>query len=321
MGWRGIMRSAVAAARAAEKAEHQRQKQALKARLFDETDQAVEAWEAYLERLSSIHHEGCTRIDWSGVMQCKAPIPPRRQTKRSDVVRDRLHMLRPSIFHVFKGGSAKVRSKLERELERIEQEEEKQYQADLERHQLAIIDWKNDVEVARKVIDGDPEETKNVLEELTSLSDNELIGKQVRFSISRQSIHAMPEVHPLDIVPTFRRKRLASGRLSETKMPVAEIHERYQDYVASVAFRVAVDILNVLPRSEVHVTCTTRMLNPDTGHVELVPILYVRFIRQTIVTLNLSRIDPSNALSNFIHVMNFKRTKGFSGIMPTLPIA
>lgn len=99
-------------------------------------------------------------------------------------------------------------------------------------------------------------------------------------------------------------------------MPVGQFNELYQDYVASVALKVAGDMFQILPLQEVYVTCEAEMLNSMTGHKESTPILSVQFVRRTFERLNLKSIDPSDSMSNFNHVMSFSKTKGFSAIRP-----
>lgn len=104
-------------------------------------------------------------------------------------------------------------------------------------------------------------------------------------------------------------------------MPVGEFNELYQDYVASVALRVAGDLLNVLPLKEVYVTCVAQMLDSQTGHQELTPILSVQFVRETFLRLNLKHIDPSDSIQNFRHEMKFSRTKGFAPVAQLIEFA
>jgi hypothetical protein len=67
---------------------------------------------------------------------------------------------------------------------------------------------------------------------------------------------------------------------------------------------------------EVYVTCVTTMLNTKTGHQEATPILSVRFVRETFRRLDRRHIDPSDCMRNFVHEMDFKRTRGFARIAP-----
>ncbi|MFZ5616000.1 MAG: hypothetical protein ACOZAA_01580 [Pseudomonadota bacterium] len=51
------------------------------------------------------------------------------------------------------------------------------------------------------------------------------------------------------------------------------------------------------------------------------PILSVQFARDMFKRLNLEAVDPSDAMRNFRHVMDFKKTKGFAPIAPLEPAA
>lgn len=103
-------------------------------------------------------------------------------------------------------------------------------------------------------------------------------------------------------------------------MPVGERQELYQDYVCSVALKVAGDLFSVLSRDEIFVTCAASMLDSATGHMADTPILSVQFVRPTFNSLKLSAIDPSDSMLNFNHQMEFKRTKGFQRIEPLRPL-
>ncbi|WP_162757781.1 hypothetical protein [Rhizobium cremeum] len=316
MGWRGIVRSAIAASRAAEREAHRRQKQALRQEMSDASANAVSEWEDYLDKLGSLHHVSGTQINWWAILNSPEPTSPVRSTVRSDELSRQVERFKPSAFHFFRGGSRWLKARLDGQVTRALADEERLYRKELADHEKRRSEWADDVEMARKVVDGEPQAIKSALAEFQALSESNLVGLAVEFAISREFIHAVVDVHTSDIVPKFRRKQLASGRLSETKMPIAEFNERYQDYVASVAFKVAGDVFSLLPGSEVYVTCRTQMVDSSTGHLEETPVLSVRFIRETWERLNLTSLDPSDALANFSHAMNFKRTKGFERITP-----
>lgn len=62
------------------------------------------------------------------------------------------------------------------------------------------------------------------------------------------------------------------------------------------------------------VTAVSELLNPKTGHIEEQPILSVAIPRSTLDRLNFEMIDPSDSMENFVHNMNFSKTKGFSAV-------
>jgi hypothetical protein len=170
------------------------------------------------------------------------------------------------------------------------------------------------------VLRHDPSALKKVIEEAKPFSAEGFIGTSIAFSFAESFVHAVPTVYGTDIVPGVRVKQTSSGKLSETKMPVSQFNELYQDYVAGVPLRIAKIALNILPIDELYVTCRVMMLNTQTGHQELTPILSVQIVRDTFMRLDLARVDTSDALLNFKHAIRFTKTGGFQRVEPLKPI-
>lgn len=70
----------------------------------------------------------------------------------------------------------------------------------------------------------------------------------------------------------------------------------------------------MLPLKAVIVTAVAQLLNSKTGHMGSQPILSVAIPRQTLEKLRFASIDPSAAMSNFVHRMTFKKTQGFEAV-------
>ena len=70
----------------------------------------------------------------------------------------------------------------------------------------------------------------------------------------------------------------------------------------------------MLPARMVIVSAMGNLLNTRTGHMEEQPILSVAIPRETLDQLNLETIDPSDAMGNFVHHADFKRTSGFRAV-------
>ena len=189
------------------------------------------------------------------------------------------------------------------------------------RYISALTEWESESTFARKLLNGEAMALKEIIEESQAIFDNDLVGQSIAFSISDSFVHAKIHVHSDEIIPNFRRKKLSSGKLSETKMPVTQFNELYQDYVASVALKIGGTLLNLIPISEVYITCLTHMLDTQTGHQKVTPILSVQLVRETWNRLNLQQVDPSDALANFKHTMAFKKTKGFDKVSALKPLS
>lgn len=327
MGWRGTMRSIGAAVRAAERDAQRRHRAAVKMQALVERDQrlqlsaqAVDAWEEYVASLVSVHVDLADAIDWAALALSQKPPMPVIDCTRTNVVEAELSRFRPSFGHLFQGGAGKVRLKLEQRLLEAKCADETDFRAAQESYPLALQEWESEVAFANRVLAGDEQAWIEVIKEHTEFTQNDLIGSRVTYKFSEGRLHAVVAVHDDSIVPAFERRLLASGKHSEKKMTVGRFNEMYQDYVASVALKVAGDTFHILPTNEVWVTCVSQMLNSATGHKAATPILSVQFVRQTFINLNLRTIDPSDGLRNFRTVMDFKKTKGFGAIEPLLPV-
>ena len=129
-------------------------------------------------------------------------------------------------------------------------------------------------------------------------------------------MEAVLHVQGEDVVPAEVRSLLKSGKLSVKKMAQGQYYELYQDYVAGGALRIARELFAILPVRSATVQVHSRMLNSATGYIEDHTILSALIPRATLETLNFNALDPSDALKNFRHHVDFKRTRGFLPVLP-----
>ncbi|MGD1886490.1 MAG: hypothetical protein ACFB01_05080 [Cohaesibacteraceae bacterium] len=321
MGWRGTVRSLNASMKRAAREAERREKIALKQEITEASAEAVSVWEDYLDDLVSVHLNRGSEINWHEVRDRPQPEFPNPITHRTKRAERALSDFRPGPLDFLKGGSERRLEELETRLSHARTEDSVDDISALKQYQTELDDWQEDHEMAQKVLAGDIEATKRVIAERQSLSGDSQLGINIGFEIRPACVHALPEVHGIDVVPNYRRKQLSSGKLSETAMPVSQRNELYQDYVASVSIRVASELFGILPLEEVHVSCKAQMLNSATGYQERMIILSVQFVRETLRSLNLEGIDPSASLSNFSHSMDFKKTRGFAPVEPLVKLA
>jgi hypothetical protein len=320
MGWKGAVRSMAAAARRAEREAERRRRRYAREQMIEDAADAVAEWQDQIRDIVSLHVDPTDDMDWSAVARQPEPPEPSRSDGREIEATARLNAFQPRFWDFLRGGSENRRMGLEQAILEARREDDRAYQQAIEDYQSRRAEWKTDTELANRLLSGDVSAQRDVIAETQSLSEEGLIGTHLSFRISDEFLHAIAHVHGDEVVPKVRRKQLQSGRLSESKMPAGEAHELYQDYVCSVALRVAGDLFGLLPREEIYVTCVTDMLDRATGHQAESPILSVRFVRETFRRLSLGRIDPSDCMRNFVHEMKFKRTSGFAPVVPLLPL-
>jgi hypothetical protein len=315
------MRSMAAAARRAERDAERRQKQFAKQQMTDEAADAVADWQERMHDIVSLHVDSIDDMDWDAMLRQPEPREPHRVDTHEAGAFARLEAFQTGFWDFLRGGSERRRQRLQQDLVEARDRDDDTYRAAIEDYRSRHSEWKADTKLAHRLLAGEIEAQREVISEPHSLSEEGLIGTHLSFRISEEFLHAIAHVHSDEVVPKVRRKQLQSGRLSETRMPAADVNELYQDYVCSVALRVAGDLFALLPRDELYVTCVADMLDRATGHQVETPILSVRFIRDTFRKLSLAKIDPSDSMRNFVCEMNFKRSSGFAPVAPLRPLA
>ncbi len=312
MGWRGTVRTLGAMHRASvresERQERELQKRNIKLQKLQALEQAayeVEEYENYIETILSIHKKNTDLVKWDAIAQSTKPSAPIKKHKNEEQ------------FKI--GFFSKLLGKEEEQREQVKLKDEQIYQQEIDKWKKLCTKWEYEQNFAIKLLSGDLEVKLEIIKELNSFSDIQELGSSLKFEISENNIiEATLNLHGQDVVPTEKKSLLQSGKLSAKKMPKGEFYEIYQDYVCSCILRVGNELLAILPDELVLVHAVDNMLNSKTGHMEEQCILSIAISRQTIVSLNIDLIDPSDSFENFVYNMKFNKTKGFEAVEPLL---
>jgi len=322
MGWKGTVRSIGVAVRAAEREEkrHQRelekqQKQYEKMQALEQAAYEVEVYENHIEVIQSVHKECSDRIDWKNIATSQVPRKPENLKDHEKTARSKAENYKPGfIDRVFKR-EEKKRIRFEKNIVSAIEEDEIEYKENWALWEKELSNWKESVELAQLLLKGDEKAKIIAINELDPFSEISTIGSSPSVSVRDSGVvEATIHIHGDDIVPNEVKSLLKSGRLSVKNMPKGKFNEIYQDYVCSCALRVANELFSAIPDNMVIITAVDELLSTKSGHLEKSPILSVCVSRSTLDSLNMNNIDPSDSMSNFIHNMSFKKTKGFEPV-------
>lgn len=266
----------------------------------------VELYESTVKMLRTVHLEADEPFDWSSLRTNAPPIDDDGIGPREKQARQALAAYKPGFLDRILGKAHKQRTLLEEQIA-IAREED----------QEALAIWKQQHALADKILNGDPTACVQAVELMKPFDDLAQLG-------SRFNCYLTDDEHPeivieflvysRKIIPQEVKTLTKTGKLSISKMPVTRYHSLEQDYVCSTIFRIARDMFALLPIERLIVHATDYQMNKAIGRVELVTIVSVKIERQVLDTLNLEAIDPSEALKNFEHRMNFLKTKGFQPV-------
>jgi hypothetical protein len=319
MGWKGALRSMEAAARRAERESRRqhnellRQEKQLQKML--ESERAafeVQLYENRIDLLRSMHKESGSVWDWRSVYSCPAPTTPTRLHNREKVARLALDTFEPSFWNKLFQRVESKKQTLSMAVEEAQDADANEYLKALSKHESTMAEWQERREIAGRVLAGDIQAFKEVVEEIGPFSEISDLGSSVAFQFQNTSvIEVTLTINGQDVIPNETKSLLQSGKLSTKRMPQGQFYELYQDYICGCVLRVAREIFALLPFETAIVTAVGDVVNTQTGHLEEKPLLSVAIPRRTLSKLDLDAIDPSDSMKNFIHRMDFKKNKGF----------
>lgn len=322
MGWKGALRSLQASANRAERDSRRRynelQRQHKQAEKMLERERAayeVALYNNHVDLLRSIQKECGPVWSWKKIKATPPPNQPVRLRKHEMAAHSTLQNFRPNLIHkLFKRVETK-RQSLAEAVNTAIQADEKAYQEAIGLYQQQYSEWQESQELADRILSGDLQAYLEVINEVSPLREISELGSKLEFRFrDRSLIEVTLHVNGEEVIPSEIKTQLQSGKLSAKKMPQSQFYELYQDYVCGCVLRVGRELFALLPFEMAVVTATGNVLNSQTGHIEEQPILSVALQRKTLESLNFNMIDPSDSLKNFVHEMDFKKTKGFKPV-------
>lgn len=335
MGWKGFTRQVLAASRRAqrqadasrrrsERKEHRRQRELARAEKewdrLETLERARAEYESFVnsvEVLRSMHKECSDPVEWVVRARSVAPVAPTFSNANQTAAEATLAAYRPGFFARVFSLEAKQKARLTTAISEARELDHSTH-ARLEReHKVAFEEWSWHHQLAAGVVAGDLAAYEAAVSYFEPLEELQEHGCQIQI-VTSDSWYVTVDLLARDesIVPGQEKSLLASGKLSVKKMPAAKQRELYQDYVCGCAIRCGRELLSLLPVDFVLVHVSIDLLDKSTGHHGPTPVLSAAFSRSGIQRLKMDALDPSDAMTNFLHRMGFKKSSGFSRVEP-----
>lgn len=322
MSGRGILRSIAAAQRRSER-ESLKRKRELDRRIqqherlqeFERVATEVEAFENYVDIITSIHKDCSDTWDWEKIKILKPPTKPRKLNIHECSAISNLESYKPKLIDKILQRVESIRTDLSVEVTNGRKRDEVEYHEAYKKYEQEYADWELITNLAERIVDKEEQAYIEAISQADPFSEINQIGSEIRFSINGNNlIEASINVNSEEVIPRQVKTQLKSGKLSEKAMPKTRFYELYQDYVCGAVLRVARELFALLPIEITIITAYGRLLNTSTGFMEAQPILSVIIPRETLTQLNFQRLDASDSMTNFIHNMKFYKTKGFQPV-------
>lgn len=321
MGWKGNLRTLNSTIkkidREAKRRQRELEKQHKEFEKMEALEQAryeVDVYENYIDRIQSLHKDSEEEIIWNDILTENPPVKPVQEYLKMNKAKDELNKFKPSFFTKLFGNAEKKRKRLNDEINNSKIIDEQEYDSSIREYEKEYEIWSEKISLAKMVLEDDESSMLKVIEDFGIFSEIEDIGSHLKFNFEEGKLCIDIIVRSSEIIPKEKKSLLASGKLSVKNLPKGQYYEIYQDYVCSSILRIARETFALLPIELVIITAKDNILNKKTGHKEILPVISVLISRNTLNSLNLDAIDPSDSLDNFIHNMSFKKTMGFSPV-------
>lgn len=323
MGWRGTFRSINATMRRIEREERTRYRQLARElkesaarREMELAEHAVARYQAHIEALTSVHQECGPTIEWPSIASLADPALPPPASAAASLIEE-LNSYQPNLFSKFFGTATRKRRRLEAAIAIARSLDEAENATRAAEHRKACDQAREARALASAVINGDLEAYRHVMTDADPFEELREVGVAAAFDFSNPAVALVTlTAQERSVVPSEQETLTARGKLTSKRMPKSQGNEIYQDYLCGAALRACRETLALLPVEWVIVTVCTDILNTRTGHMETPPVLSLAAPRATMARLRFETLDPSEAMSNFLHRMNFKKTAGMTAVVP-----
>jgi hypothetical protein len=327
MGWRGAIRSVQSSIRAAQREAERQQKarirlaaQLEKDAVLTEAAEEVREHQAYVSCLVESHREIIRSIDWKSIMEARPPEKPTPDYSDVILAEERLDGYAPGVVAKLLRRVDKEKEELAAAVRNARASVEERHRKALEEFRAAVSDVEDSRAFAIRILNGDLSAYRQAIAELDPFSILAETGGKVSIDFPNEYLAvAALSVSAKEVLPTETKSLLKSGKLSTKRLSISRFNALHLDHVCSTTLRIAGDLFAILPIRFVVLTAFDDLLDASTGHLKNSAILSVAIPRDTFSKLNPLHLVASDSMSNFVHRVDFKKSRGFAGISPLDP--
>jgi len=311
MGWQTEMRAMEAAERRRQREAQKRQrelerrtKEQAKLSAIEQARLEVETYENRLEVLLSVHKEQGETWDWLALAATLAPVCPQRFSRHEFKLRQDLEVL------AAKDPDTSQLQARDAEVEQARLRDEQEYQNALIIYGEEKVEWQKMNSLARRILAGEHKAYTEALSELNPFAEISDLGSSIHFAVhNAKLLECVLKINGRQAIPSEAKSLTVTGKVSVKPMPKARFQELYQDYVCACVLRVAREVFALLPVDTLLVTAMVSTLDPRTGQMAEQTVLSAAVPRVVMAQLDFDRLDPSDAIENFLHRGDLKVTR------------
>ena len=270
----------------------------------------VDAHNAKLESLLSVHHQSAQPVDWKDLAFALPPHdPPFYST----------HYLRKklSCFSLLESGDH-----IEALLQEMRKRDDSDYLDRCNANQRDYEQWRVVKNLALRILAADVNAYGEAIQVFQPFSELSELGSEIRFNAyDAKKVTCTLKINGLEIIPNEVKSLTSAGKLSVKAITKSKFHDIYQDFACGCSLRVGREIFSLLPVDYVLANIEIAQMDSASGHLADFPILSVLLDRPTIHILNFSESDPSDSMQNFVSKGDVRISKKTGSFTPIVPLS
>lgn len=265
----------------------------------------VEQFNSFIETITSFHKNCDYSMDWDKIRKEPPPFNLEKKGPNEIEALESLNNYKPNLIEkIFKNVNKKKIDKLKNNLELSKTKDMELYR-----------NWEKQNIQAQSILEGNLTTYTNILNDMDFLNNLSEFVPKFDFQFSNKDEMIIEYNLNIDnVVPEKYATLTKTGKLSIRKYTKTDYYEIIQQYVSSLAIRIARNIFGLLPIKTVIINTKNNILDTSIGEIKNITILSVKIDRNTLNGLNFDLINPFDAMSNFEHNVRFLKTKGFQPV-------
>jgi hypothetical protein len=169
---------------------------------------------------------------------------------------------------------------------------------------------------AKKIVDGDYKYYDDFINRFRILEFLNDFECSYRITASKKELQLNIKFATDEVVPKSVKQTRSNGmELVDKELSTSEFNSIMQDFVCSVTLRASNELFaNIVILENICVKLFDSKLNTATGKIADELILEVNIDKKRLSSIDISKVDPSDALSLFTPTMKFTKSAGFKAL-------
>ncbi|MEA4967932.1 MAG: hypothetical protein VB048_07450 [Bacteroidaceae bacterium] len=286
----------------------------LKQQEIENAKETVLAYDNFITSLTSLHKNCSEKINWLEIKNTIPPTQPVLKNTNEIKAKNKLDTYTPSFIDKIFKWTEKRKKTLHKKIEDAKILDTKLFEQENNKYNQDLIIWKEEQSIANGILNKNNEICIECFKKFFNKEYFSDFISDLTLIFHSDAIEINIKINDISIIPNEILSLTYTDKMSRKKMPFSKKLDIYQDYICSTTLRIAREIYAILSYDKSLINVNCNLLNESTGYKEEKTILSSIIESKKLNSINFIDTDASMCIKNFIHNINFSKTKGFSSV-------